>query len=104
MLKVFSVLCNECRTKFLKLLAELRSEFRAYQIFDRLLGAGIGMNADIKLKQISMSTGFSSNFRKAYREHTTYSSSSVSCAASGIVMVPLTPSAPLIFPKKSKYL
>ena len=95
MLNVFTMLGDKCRSEFVKLHSQLREDLRPYKILHRLLGARIGIDVNFKLDENVKSAGLC---RQGSNEagqggHTTYSSSSVSCATSGTVMLPFTVSA-----------
>lgn len=106
MLDVFAMLGDESRAEFVKLLAELGDDFGPDKIFHGLFGARFGKYVDVELDQTLIRQVIDGGFGKIYREHTTYSSSSVSCAASGMVMEPLTLtfSVLLIVPVENKSL
>ena len=95
MLNVFAMLSDKCRSELVKLHSQLREDFCPYKILHGLLGARIGIDVNFKLDEKVTSAGLCRHGRDEAGQggHTTYSSSSVSCATSGTVMLPFTVSA-----------
>ena len=95
MLNVFAMLGDKCGSEFVKLHSQLREDLRPYKILHWLLGARIGIDVNLKLDEKLTSAGLCRHGRDEAGQggHTTYSSSSVSCATSGTVMLPFTVSA-----------
>lgn len=98
MLKIFAMFSDEGRTKLRQFLAKLRKYFRANQILDRLFRRRVGVDVYVELKRHFGSASKKIIAQGTGREHTTYSSSSVSWATSGTVIVPLTSSSSLAEP------
>jgi hypothetical protein len=93
MLDVFAVFRHDSRTKFGKTLAKLWEDLGANQVLNRLFAAVIGVDIYFKLVTCQRTArAFQKRKGCERREHTTYSSSSVSWATSGTVIVPLASS------------
>ena len=95
MLDIFSMLSDQSRTQFNELLSQLWNELCADEVFDGCLRIGVGVDVYIELEGVSW---LRQRRPGGTRRHTTYSFSSVSCAISGIVIVPLTSSSSLVLP------
>ena len=100
MLDVLAVLSHDGWSKLRKALAKLWEDLGSHEILDRLFASVLGIDIYVKL-YVGQYTCL--EMRKMIkgcerRERTTYSSSSVSCATSGMVIVPLASSPSLFLP------
>ena len=82
----------------MKFLPELWFNFGSNQGFDGLLRRRLFFYRYVELQSEAIISPMIEKLDRMVREHTTYSSSSVSWATSGIVMVPSTSSSSLVEP------
>lgn len=102
-LDVLSVLADEGGAQLGEDGAQLGDEGGADEVLYGLLGGGFGEDVDVELGGEGVN-GVDYWVGLGGREggHTTYSSSSVSWATSGMVMLPLTVSSSAVFPSRDK--
>ena len=116
-LDVLGMLINQGIGELVQGLAELRDDLGANEVLDGSLGSGIGVVLNLELARrnknsVSGKEGCSEDCRTIIvgvgsffiRERTTYSSSSVSWATSGMEMEPLTSSSSLVLPMEQSQL
>lgn len=100
MLDVFAVLADEGGAQLGEDVTQLGDDGGADKVLYGLLGGGFGEDVDIELGGEGL-MGWTMGIG-GQGGHTTYSSSSVSWATSGMVMLPLTASSSAVFPLRDK--
>ena len=98
MLQVLTMLGNESGGEFLQRFANLWDDGGADEVFDGLFFSAGTVDFYLELEMEASVSGSEVVDERSSREHTTYSSSSVSCATSGTVIDPATSSLSFVLP------
>lgn len=104
-LEILAVLGDQSVGEAGQRLAEVGDKLGAHQVLYGLLGVGIGVVLNLELWRVyRLVLCYLSPWQGEKRGRTTNSSSSVSWATSGILMVPLTSSSSLVLPMEASQL